>query len=103
MLFTTEQKRLLARQSFWLYRANEVVVGYGTSAPPADLERQRQAFLQRCPHLHGQRILLFLSRVPAKKGVDLLIEAFAAVASSDPLLQLVIAGPDQVGWQESLQ
>ena len=74
-LFTTEQKRLLARQSFWLYLANEVVVGYGTSAPPADVERQRQAFLQRFPHLYGQRILLFLSRIhiqearrPANRG-----------------------------------
>jgi glycosyltransferase involved in cell wall biosynthesis len=103
VLFTTEQERLLARQSFWLYKANEVVVGYGTSAPPADAERQRHAFLQRFPHLHGQRILLFLSRIHPKKGVDLLIEAFAAVASSDPRLQLVIAGPDQVGWQDSLQ
>jgi len=103
VLFTTEQERLLARQSFWLYEANEVVVGYGTSAPPADAERQRKAFLNRFPHLRGQRILLFLSRIHPKKGVDLLIEAFAAVASSDPHLQLVIAGPDQVGWQESLQ
>ena len=38
-----------------------------------------------------------------RRGVDLLIEAFAAVASSDPRLQLVIAGPDQVGWQAALQ
>jgi glycosyltransferase involved in cell wall biosynthesis len=103
VLFTTEQERLLARQSFWLYKANEVVVGYGTSAPPPDAERQRQAFLQRFPQLRGQRILLFLSRIHPKKGVDLLIEAFAAVASVDPRLQLVIAGPDQVGWQASLQ
>jgi glycosyltransferase involved in cell wall biosynthesis len=35
--------------------------------------------------------------------VDLLIDAFAAVASADRDLQLVIAGPDQVGWQEVLQ
>ena len=103
VLFTTEQERLLARQSFWLYQANELVVGYGTSAPPADGDSQRQAFLARFPHLRGQRILLFLSRIHPKKGVDLLIEAFAAVASSDPRLQLVIAGPDQVGWQAGLQ
>ena len=103
VLFTTEQERLLARQSFWLYQANELVVGYGTSAPPGDAERQRQAFLHRFPQLRGQRILLFLSRIHPKKGVDLLIEAFAAVASCDPSLQLVIAGPDQVGWQAQLE
>lgn len=103
VLFTTEQERQLARQSFWLYRANERVVGYGTSAPPGDAELQREVFLQRFPHLRDKRLLLFLSRIHPKKGVDLLIEAFAAVASSDPRLQLVIAGPDQVGWQAALQ
>jgi glycosyltransferase involved in cell wall biosynthesis len=103
VLFTTEQERLLARESFWLYQANEVVVGYGTSAPPADAERQRQAFLQRFPQLQSKRILLFLSRIHPKKGVDLLIEAFATVAANDSRLQLVIAGPDQVGWQAALQ
>lgn len=103
VLFTTEQERQLARESFWLYRANECVVGYGTSTPPDDPDRQRQAFLERFPQLQGQRILLFLSRIHPKKGVDLLIEAFAAVAPSDPRLRLVIAGPDQVGWQASLQ
>lgn len=103
VLFTTEEERLLARQSFWLYKANELVVGYGTSAPPADVEHQRQAFLQRFPQLRGQRILLFLSRIHPKKGVDMLVEAFAAVSQADPRLQLVIAGPDQVGWQDALQ
>ena len=102
VLFTTEQERLLARQSFWLYEANEVVVGYGTSAPPEDAEKQCAAFLERFPHLRGQRIILFLSRIHPKKGVDLLIEAFAAVATSDPTLQLVVAGPDQLGLQLGL-
>jgi glycosyltransferase involved in cell wall biosynthesis len=103
VLFTTEKERLLARQSFWLYRANEMVVGYGTSAPPGDAEQQRELFLSRFPQLRGQRILLFLSRIHPKKGVDLLIESFASVVSADPRLHLVIAGPNQVGWQAQLQ
>jgi glycosyltransferase involved in cell wall biosynthesis len=103
VLFTTEQEKQLARQSFWLYKAKEVVGGYGTSAPPGDAEQQRELFLSRFPQLRGQRILLFLSRIHPKKGVDLLIDAFSAVAATDPRLQLVIAGPDQVGWQAQLQ
>lgn len=103
VLFTTEQERRLARQSFWLYRAKERVVGYGTSPPAGDAQTQRQLFLATYPHLQGKRLWLFLSRIHPKKGVDLLIEAFAAVATSDPQLHLVIAGPDQVGWQAALQ
>lgn len=30
VLFTTDQERLLARQSFWLYRAHMLGIGYGT-------------------------------------------------------------------------
>lgn len=103
VLFTTEQERRLARQSFWLYQAQELVVGYGTSAPPSDAERQRQLFMERFPQLAGKRLLLFLSRIHPKKGPDLLIEAFAAMAASDAKLHLVIAGPDQLGWQAALQ
>ena len=53
--------------------------------------------------MRDQRILLFLSRIHPKKGLDLLIDAFASVAGSDPRLHLMIAGPDQVGWQATLQ
>ena len=35
VLFTTEEERMLARQSFRLYRAHERVVSFGTAAPPS--------------------------------------------------------------------
>lgn len=105
VFFTCEEERLLARQSFWLYRVNEVVVNYGASEPPPDGERLRSVFLDAHPALRDKRVLLFLGRIQEKKGCDLLIEAFARVASarSDSDLHLVMAGPDQTGWVAELQ
>lgn len=103
VLFTSEEERLQARQSFWLYRAKEQVVAYGTGAPPDNAAQLREHFLAAHPDLRGRRILLFLSRIHEKKGCDLLIQAFASAAPAEPLLHLIIAGPDQTGWASQLK
>ena len=103
VIFTCEDERLLARQSFWLYRVHEAVTSYGTASPPSNGAELAQRFLAAQPQLHGKRIALFLSRIQEKKGCDLLITAFAMVASQDLSLHLVMAGPDQAGWVASLQ
>jgi len=103
VLFTSEDERLLARQSFWLYRAREAVVAYGTRTPPDDAEALRAHFFAAHPGLREKRVLLFLSRIQEKKGCDLLIEAFAKVAALDANLHLLMAGPDQSGWVVRLQ
>lgn len=94
VLFTCEQERILARDSFWLYKVKEAVVNYGAGRPP-DLEPQRLrgAFLEAHPELRDKRLFLFLSRIHVKKGCDLLLKAFATVAAKDPALHLVMAGP----------
>lgn len=103
VVFTCEDERLLARESFWLYKANEVVTSYGTASPPAESQALKEKFLDAFPELRGKRLALFLSRIQAKKGCDLLIEAFARVAQQDATLHLVMAGPDQEGWVAKLQ
>ena len=103
VLFTCEDERLLARQSFKLYKCNERVISFGTSFPPEDVDAQVREFYRSFPQLTGKRYLLFLSRIHPKKGCDLLIKAFAQVASTVPDLHLVIAGPDRIGLQENLQ
>lgn len=103
VLFTAEAERLLARQSFWLYRCHEEVTSLGTAVPQGDRSHWRRQFFGHFPRLEGRRLVLFLGRIHPKKGCDLLIEAFAAIAGQDPALTLVLAGPDQVGWQSALE
>jgi glycosyltransferase involved in cell wall biosynthesis len=103
VLFTCEEERVLARQSFWLYRCNEVVVSYGTARPGGDPQIEVDRFFERHPELRGKKLALFMGRLHPKKGCDLLIEAFARVLAEHSEWHLVIAGPDQVGWQKKLQ
>jgi glycosyltransferase involved in cell wall biosynthesis len=102
VLFTCEEERVLARKSFWLYRCNEAVVSYGTAKPEGKADAELQEFFTCYPDLHGKKLALFMGRIHPKKGCDLLIEAFAQILAQLPDWHLVIAGPDQVGWQEQL-
>lgn len=103
VLFTSEAEQRLAAESFWLHRWKGEVVPYGTPGPSGDAQAMKQAFWTICPALKDRRFLVFLGRIHRKKGCDLLIEAFARVASDDPDLQLLVGGPDQVGWAKELQ
>jgi glycosyltransferase involved in cell wall biosynthesis len=102
VLFTCDAERVLAKKSFWLYRANEAVVDFGIPDLGGDPCVHREHFFRHYPSLRNKRLLLFLSRLHSKKGCDLLIESFANVAVKDPALHLVMAGPDQEGWQKKL-
>lgn len=92
VLFTTEEERLRARQSFRLYRARERVVSYGAVEPPGDPARLCAGFLSAYPALASRRLLLFLGRLHPKKGCDMLLHAFARIAKAEPQLHLVMAG-----------
>lgn len=98
VIFTCEEERRLARQSFWLYKCDEFVVNYGTRGPVGDAEQQRRLFLETYPHLQGKKCLLFLGRVHVKKGPDILFQALAQVLREQPPeltkdLRMVVAGP----------
>ena len=89
VLFTSEEERRLARESFRLYHCKERVVNYGTAAPQ-NLDGAREKFFEAFPQLRGHPFLLFLGRLHEKKGCELLIEAFTQLKTSN---RLVMAGP----------
>jgi len=103
VLFTAEEEQRLARGVFKGYCYSETVVPYGTSDVPLDTPSRRTAWQRRAESLGDRPFLLFLSRIHPKKGCDLLLKAFAAIATRRPELDLVIAGPDQTGWKATLE
>lgn len=93
VLFTCEEERRLARESFTPYYCTERVVNYGTAAAPDDAARHLAAWHARQPSLRQRPFLLFLGRIHPKKGIDLLVEAYAALANrTENPPALVIAG-----------
>jgi len=106
VLFTAESERDLAKTNFRPNTWNSAVVGLGITDPEKCTENpagQAETFYLRFPKLRDRRYLLFLARIHAKKGCDLLLEAFVKIAASVPDVDIVMAGPDQGGMQAKLQ
>lgn len=104
VFFTTGTESELAKTSFrpshWKSVVAPLGIAEGENGDPAG---QIEAFYRAIPPLRNRRFLLFLARIHEKKGGDLLIEAFARAAKTVPEVDLVMAGPDQVGMQAKLQ
>ena len=101
----TYQRRALSRAAVLQVTSDEEVddarrlgvdvpiamIPHGVEAPPEAVDTEHA----------GPRRALFLSRVHPKKGLPMLIEAWARVAP--PGWELVIAGPDEGGHQAEIE
>lgn len=85
--YTTAQEQ--AEAELLGFSARAVIIPNPVNAPPP-VERGR--FRARYPELRDSLLVLFLSRIDEKKGLDLLIPAFAQLRARVPEARLVIAG-----------
>lgn len=63
----------------------------------------REAMWRRHPRTTGKKVVLFLGRLHPKKGLVLLVEAFARLGASRDDACLVIAGPDEAGHRAQIE
>ena len=93
--YTTEDER--ERASFLELRAPSFVVPNGLDWARFATLPARGAFRARLGIGHAP-LVLFLSRLNFKKGLDLLVPAFARVRARIPDAVLAIVGPDNEGY-----
>jgi glycosyltransferase involved in cell wall biosynthesis len=100
VLFTTNEEMVLADRSFFPYQCRAEITGYGIVRPglPDRFDKNRSIveLTETYPDLRDRNFLLFLARLHEKKGVDLLLRAFAASKRELADTALVVAGPGDV-------
>jgi glycosyltransferase involved in cell wall biosynthesis len=78
------------------------VVEIPNSVDPIEADEAARATARAVAGAGSRPFILFLGRLHPIKRLDLVAEAFAAVAAAFPRVDLVIAGPDEAGHRASI-
>lgn len=101
MHYTSDMERMEAAR-FGLSN-RQCVIPIGIDLAPFAALPSRDVFSEAFPETATTRNILFLSRIDVKKGLDLLITAFAKIATKHPETRLIICGAGDPAWMESLR
>ncbi len=95
--FTANEEMRLAESLGLRFRGVVVPLGVDPKLP-TNRDQLREQFSRDWPATRGKKVILFLSRLNFKKGLDLLAKAFGAVARARSDVHLFLAGPDDEGY-----
>jgi glycosyltransferase involved in cell wall biosynthesis len=99
--FTSEQERLEALELGVSQRV--AIIPNSAEMPVESSNLSSGRFRARYPQLTDRSVILFLSRLDVKKGLDILLPAFAEVWKKYPCAALVIAGSGEPAFVSQLQ
>jgi glycosyltransferase involved in cell wall biosynthesis len=108
VLFNSAEERRLSRDAPELAQLDDPA-GKGPPSVVVDVgveevfftdatENARREFRGSHPELNGRRLVTYFGRLNFKKGLDILVAAFSAVAREQSDIHLVLAGPDGDGY-----
>lgn len=101
--FTTEmEKKEYLKAGLPLKKAIVIPNGYEIRKEYENT-KLRNNFQRRFNISDDKKIVLFLSRLSWKKGLDTLIPAFAEVVKKEPKAVLILAGPDEEGYKKEIE
>jgi glycosyltransferase involved in cell wall biosynthesis len=94
--YTSQREQMEAEEAG--SRARALVIPLGLDLAPFLQLPVAEDFFREHPSARGRKILLYLSRIDAKKGLDVLLPAFAQLHREHPDCLLVIAGggPEEI-------
>jgi glycosyltransferase involved in cell wall biosynthesis len=92
--YTSEQERVEAGELG--VSTNAIIIPNPVELPAGQASRPIQ-------HAPERKTILFLSRIDRKKGLDLLLQAFAQIRQQCPDAVLMLAGAGDPGWVASLK
>lgn len=99
--YTTTEERELATP--YTFDRPSFVVPLGLNIDDYRPLPPRGTFRERFPETRDKVILLFLSRINFKKGLDILAKAYGTIAKQRDDIHLVIAGPDNESFKPKVE
>jgi glycosyltransferase involved in cell wall biosynthesis len=101
MYYTSQAEKREAEQTG--ATALAAVIPHGVNAVEFQNLPGAEILLSRFPQAKGRTLVLFLSRLDAKKGLDLLLPVFANARRKHPSAMLVVAGNGEETYMSGLR